>query len=160
MQRTSAEPLSKKPLSKKQLSLIFVLIVGVMVPIAISRVRTSSTSAINRPYPQNINYPGTIKPNHLSQAEINNSIQAYYDYWKNKYVKESNGVTPGGGYYVFTRGTGGSGNEITTSEAHGYGMIIFALRRVMTARPNSTLMACSTCSTSTGARMIPTICHG
>jgi endo-1,4-beta-D-glucanase Y len=123
----SAKPPSKKPLSKKQLSLIFVLIVGIMVPIAVSRVRTSSTSTINRPFPQNINYPGTIKPNHISQAEINNSIQAYYDYWKNKYVKESNGVTPGGGYYVFTRGTGGSGNEITTSEAHGYGMIIFAL---------------------------------
>src|SRR5262249_60196008 len=25
------------------------------------------------------------------------------------------------------KGTGGSGDEITTSEAHGYGMIIFAL---------------------------------
>jgi endo-1,4-beta-D-glucanase Y len=132
MERTSTkllskEPLFKRPLSRKQLSLVFVLIAGIMVSIAVSRVRTSSTSAIKRPFPQNLNYPGAIKPNHISQTEINNSIQTYYEYWKNRYVKESNGVTPGGGYYVFTRGTGGSGDEITTSEAHGYGMIIFAL---------------------------------
>jgi endo-1,4-beta-D-glucanase Y len=132
MQRMSVKPLSKKPLfkkplSKKQLSLVFILIAGVMVSIAVSRVWTSNTSAIKRPFPQSLNYPGAIKPNHISQAEMNNSIQTHYEYWKNKYIKESNGVTPGGGYYVFTRGTGGSGNEITTSEAHGYGMIIFAL---------------------------------
>jgi endo-1,4-beta-D-glucanase Y len=84
-------------------------------------------ATIARPFPQNLNYNGCIKPSHVTQADINNSIISYYEYWKNTYVKQSNGVTPGGGYYVFTRGTGGSGNEITTSEAHGYGMIIFAL---------------------------------
>ncbi|MBK3518470.1 glycosyl hydrolase family 8 [Carboxylicivirga marina] len=51
----------------------------------------------------------------------------YYNYWVKKYVRESNGTTPGGGYYVKMQGTGGDGSEITTSEAHGYGMIIFAL---------------------------------
>jgi endo-1,4-beta-D-glucanase Y len=85
------------------------------------------TQAINRPFPQNLNYPRCIKPSNVSQAEINNSISSYYDYWKSAHVRESNGVTPGGGYYIFTKGTGGSGKEITTSEAHGYGMIIFAL---------------------------------
>jgi endo-1,4-beta-D-glucanase Y len=92
-----------------------------------SASQTPVTSAINRPFPQNLNYPGCIKPSHVTQADINNSIKSHYDYWKSTYVKQSNGVTPGGGYYVLTRGTGGSGNEITTSEAHGYGMIIFAL---------------------------------
>jgi endo-1,4-beta-D-glucanase Y len=81
----------------------------------------------NRPFPQNLTYPGCIKPNNVSQTDMNNSVKSYYDYWKNTYVRQSNGVTPGGGYYVFMKGTGGSGNEITTSEAHGYGMIIFAL---------------------------------
>jgi endo-1,4-beta-D-glucanase Y len=89
--------------------------------------QTPDISVINRPFPQNLSYPGCIKPNHVTQEEINNSIKSYYDYWKSTYVKRSNGVTPGGGYYVRTRGTGGSGKEITTSEAHGYGMIIFAL---------------------------------
>jgi endo-1,4-beta-D-glucanase Y len=85
------------------------------------------TRAVNRPFPQNLNYPRCIKPSNVTQAEINNSIMSYYDYWKSARVRKSNGVTSGGGYYVFTKGTGGSGNEITTSEAHGYGMIIFAL---------------------------------
>ncbi|MBO0798974.1 MAG: chitosanase [Blastocatellia bacterium] len=58
---------------------------------------------------------------------MNSAITSYYDYWKKTYVKQSNGITPDGGYFVFTKGTGGSGNEVTTSEAHGYGMIIFAL---------------------------------
>jgi endo-1,4-beta-D-glucanase Y len=127
MRISTGKLLSSKQLPTKHLLLVFVLILGVLVSIAVTRVRTSSTSASNRPFPQNRNYQGAIKPNHLSQAELNSSIQTYYEYWKNKYVKTSNGVTPGGGYYVFTRGTGGTGNEITTSEAHGYGMIIFAL---------------------------------
>jgi endo-1,4-beta-D-glucanase Y len=140
-------------LSRKQLSISFSLILGVIGAIGGVMIIIASghgakllgvmqgawnstiapggelqnSAAINRPFPQNLNYPGCIKPSHVTQADINNSIKSYYDYWKRTYVKQSNGVTPGGGYYVFTRGTGGSGNEITTSEAHGYGMIIFAL---------------------------------
>jgi endo-1,4-beta-D-glucanase Y len=91
------------------------------------QVQNSASAAINRPFPQNLNYPGCIKPSHVTQADMDSSIKSHYDYWKSTYVKQSNGVTPGGGYYVLTQGTGGSGNEITTSEAHGYGMIIFAL---------------------------------
>src|SRR5215813_9795986 len=81
----------------------------------------------NRPFPQNLTYPGCIKPNNVTQTDMNNSVKSHYDHWKKSYVRQSNGVTPGGGYYVFMKGTGGSGDEITTSEAHGYGMIIFAL---------------------------------
>jgi endo-1,4-beta-D-glucanase Y len=92
-----------------------------------SAPQTAAISPINRPFPQNLNYPGCIKPSHVTQEEINNSIKSYYEYWKSTYVKQSNGVTPGGGYYVVTGRTGGSDNEITTSVAHGYGMIIVAL---------------------------------
>jgi endo-1,4-beta-D-glucanase Y len=139
--------------SRKQLSLVFLFIVGVIGAIGAVWMMTASgqssrllglmqwlshlapdstgkgsvTTVINRPFPQNLNYPGCIKPNHVTQTDINNSIMTYYDYWKSAYIRQSNGVTPGGGYYVFTQGTGGSGNEITTSETHGYGMIIFAL---------------------------------
>jgi len=81
----------------------------------------------NRPFPQNINFKACIKPNHLSQEQLNKQVEEYYEYWKTKYVKQSNGNTPGGGYYVAMKGTGGDGNEITTSEAHGYGLIAFAL---------------------------------
>src|SRR5262249_61395815 len=88
---------------------------------------SAELSGANRPFPQNLTYPGCIKPNNITQTDMNNSVKSHYDHWKKSYVRQSNGVTPGGGYYVFMKGTGGSGNEITTSEAHGYGMIIFAL---------------------------------
>jgi endo-1,4-beta-D-glucanase Y len=58
---------------------------------------------------------------------MDQTVASYFDAWKATYVKPSNGNTPGGGYYVAMKGTGGSGSEKTTSEAHGYGMILFAL---------------------------------
>jgi hypothetical protein len=36
---------------------------------------------------------------------MDNALKSYYEYWKRKYVRESNGITPSGGYYVFNRGT-------------------------------------------------------
>ena len=78
-------------------------------------------------FPQNVEFKNCIKPNHVTQDVLNSDVKSYYTYWRNKYVKPSNGGTQGGGYYVEMRGTGGDGSEITTSEAHGYGMIIFAL---------------------------------
>jgi hypothetical protein len=92
-----------------------------------SAFQTLVASSINRPFLQNLTYPGCIKPNHITQIDINNSIKSYYDYWKNTDIRKSNGVTPGGGYYTYTQGTGGTGSEITTSEANGYSMVIFAL---------------------------------
>ncbi|WP_430815063.1 glycosyl hydrolase family 8 [Carboxylicivirga sp. RSCT41] len=80
-----------------------------------------------KPFPQAIAFNNCIKPNHISQGQMNQDIIDYYYHWLRSYVRESNGTTPGGGYYVKMLGTGGDGNEITTSEAHGYGMIIFAL---------------------------------
>ena len=80
-----------------------------------------------RPFPQTKDYVGKIKPNHVSQSQLNANIASYFSYWKTTHVRQSNGVTPGGGYYVSMKGVGGTGTEITTSEAHGYGMILFAL---------------------------------
>ncbi len=88
---------------------------------------TPPISGIHKPFPQSLDFAGCIKPNNVTQTDMNNIIKSYYDYWKNQYVRASNGTTPGGGYYVEMKGTGGDGNEKTTSEAHGYGMIIFAL---------------------------------
>lgn len=85
------------------------------------------TASLNKPFPQALEYKGCIKPNGITQAQMNDSVTGCYSSWKKRYVRESNGTTPGGGYYVEMKGTGGDGNEKTTSEAHGYGMIIFAL---------------------------------
>lgn len=83
--------------------------------------------ADQRPFPQAVTYVGKLKPSHVTQAQMNAGVASYYNNWKNRYVRQSSGATPGGGYYVEMQGTGGSGTEITTSEAHGYGMIVFAL---------------------------------
>lgn len=83
--------------------------------------------AQNRPFPQQVNFPECIKPSNVTQAEMNETIKSYYQKWKSKYLKKSDGGEIGNGYYINMKGTGGSGTEVTTSEAHGYGMIIFAL---------------------------------
>lgn len=81
----------------------------------------------NKPFPQEVKFNGCIKPTNYTQTQMNNDVSDYFDKWKSKYVKASSGVTPGGGYYVNMTGIGGNGNEITTSEAHGYGMIVYVL---------------------------------
>ena len=84
-------------------------------------------SGVALPFPQASRPYGT-RPNHVGQSTINNDVRAYYDYWKTTHVRASNGATSGGGYYVSMQGVGpGGDNSKTSSEAHGYGMIIFAL---------------------------------
>lgn len=86
-----------------------------------------SSGQAARPFPQ-ANRPFGIRPNHVSQGSMNNAVRAYYDYWKAAHVRASNGNTPGGGYFVKMQGVGPDGDSSkTTSEAHGYGMLIFAL---------------------------------
>lgn len=80
-----------------------------------------------RPFPQASREFG-IRPTNHSQAELNDAVRDYYERWKDAYVEASNGTTPGGGYIVRMKGVGaGAEDAKTTSEAHGYGMIIFAL---------------------------------
>lgn len=81
--------------------------------------------AQTRPFPQQLTYPGCIKPNHVPQATLNRDALAYYTYWKGRYLRQST-VNPAH-YYVAARSTGGSGGAVTQSEAHGYGMVITAL---------------------------------
>lgn len=80
-------------------------------------------SSQNRPFPHQVNFANCLKPE-LPQSSINEVISTYYGIWKKDFVKSAGSTS--GGYYVLTQGTAG-GNAITVSEAHGYGMMIFAL---------------------------------
>jgi len=82
---------------------------------------------VQRPFPQHISFPGGIRPNHLSQDRLDQAITRKYRDWKAAYVRASNGNTPGGGIYIEMEGVGADGGTKSSSEAHGYGMIIFAL---------------------------------
>lgn len=90
-------------------------------------ILTQIILAQNKPFPQQIDFPGCIKPSNVTQSSMDSTIADYYKKWKSRYLKKSEGGKIGNGYYIYMKGTGGSGSEVTTSEAHGYGMIIFAL---------------------------------
>ncbi len=82
---------------------------------------------INKPFPQQQNFVNTIKPTVVLQSKMNESVANYYNFWKKEYLKKNNADSPYNGYLIEMQGTGGTGEEKTTSEAHGYGMIIFSL---------------------------------
>lgn len=85
-----------------------------------------SLSAQNMPFPQSKKFAGCIKPNHITQDEMNETVSSFYNFWKNSYLKTSKS-TPNG-YYISTGGgTGGTDSTITVSEGHGWGMVIMAL---------------------------------
>jgi len=78
-------------------------------------------------FPQHTTYTsGTIKPNHVSQKQMDATVAKLYDEWKAKYLK----LNPYNSdqYYVwYSDGDWFEENEITVSEAHGYGMMLLAL---------------------------------
>ena len=84
-----------------------------------------------RPFPQADKWTPVgvvIKPNRTTpapaqtQAQLNADVIAKYTNYKSKFLKK----TAAGRYYIQSGGTGG-GVGITVSEAHGYGMLTFAL---------------------------------
>lgn len=79
---------------------------------------TSTESTSNAyPFPNHTNYKGThIKPSNYGQTDLDNHTTAFYDKWKNIYLKNDCNTNE---YYVFS----GNGAK-TVSEAHGYGMMI------------------------------------
>ncbi|MCU5370881.1 MULTISPECIES: glycosyl hydrolase family 8 [Bacillus cereus group] len=81
-----------------------------------------------KPFPQQVNYAGVIKPNHVTQESLNASVRSYYDNWKKKYLKNDLSSLPGG-YYVNGEITGDADGfkPLGTSEGQGYGMIITVL---------------------------------
>ncbi len=64
---------------------------------------------------------GSILPNHLSQATLDQAVRDFYDSWKAEYLSQDCGA----GRYLVRAGIDSA--NLTVSEAHGYGMIIAAL---------------------------------
>ena len=84
--------------------------------------------AQNFPFPQHVTYTaGTIKPA-LPQTALDQTTKTFYDEWKAHYLV--NGCQPSHSYVYYSVDPGYTPdptNAITTSEAHGYGMLILAL---------------------------------
>ncbi len=82
------------------------------------------TFSQNKPFPQALDYDHCIKPDVVTQEDLNTTVKNFYDYWKDAYLQPSNGQTPGG-WYIYSHP--GDPDKKSVSEAHGYGMIIMAL---------------------------------
>lgn len=131
----------KRNTAKVLLSTVFALLLVVGLSCNLNQAgvdgsdSNQSSRAINSnsplfPFPQaaNNNTAGVIRPNHRTQAQLDQDVLDFFNYWETKYVMESNGNTPGGGYYIKADSTGGHPYPIkSNSEAHGYGMLIYAL---------------------------------
>lgn len=81
----------------------------------------------NYPFPQNQAYTaGTIKPSHKTTQQINTAVTTFYDAYKANYIKNCNTH-----YYIDqsdeVQDNGHGQTLMTTSEAHGYGMMIAVL---------------------------------
>lgn len=90
--------------------------------------KVESIFTIHKPFPQQVTYPGVLKPNHVSQEDLNESVKSYYNHWKMNYLKNDLSSLPGG-YYVKGEITGNPEGftPLGTSEGQGYGMVITVL---------------------------------
>ncbi|MEC0201394.1 glycosyl hydrolase family 8 [Paenibacillus lautus] len=113
------------------------------LPSAEIRLKTMPSSQCTGPYkpfPQHTAYTaGSIKPNHLQQAQLDATVARLYDEWKQKYLKKKPYLQSSepDQYYVWYADGDWFQEEydeelkvnyqpMTVSEAHGYGMLITA----------------------------------
>lgn len=96
---------------------------GPAVALLLSLVLPSAVAAANHPFGSHpFSYAaGSIKPNHISPAALDQAVRDFYDAWKARYLVQ----TCGAGRYVVAANV--RGGNLTVSEAHGYGMVIAAL---------------------------------
>ncbi|SDN69473.1 Glycosyl hydrolases family 8 [Paenibacillus sp. yr247] len=81
-----------------------------------------------KPFPQHTKYKaGTIKPNHVDQAQLDQAVKDLYDSWKSSYLIQN--PTNQDQYYVYYNLEGQDiykSRSISTSESHGHGMLLTA----------------------------------
>jgi len=81
------------------------------------------------PFPQHVAYAaGTLLPDHASQAQLDDDVRRFYDYWKLQYLVADGNARSGAPLYRVAVGRPGSPERATTvSEGQGYGMLIVVL---------------------------------
>jgi len=98
-------------------------IIGLLILFTLSVTFNLHAQVVLKPFPQHVLYSkGTIKPNHVSQQQMDDGVQTFYNSWKSRYVKNGPIV---GQYYIWVEGS--EEKNSCVSEGQGYGMIIVAL---------------------------------
>jgi len=127
---TTTSTTGSSPKRSKRYKILVSLVIAVLLAGAgsIAPSQISYAAGEKKPFPQQVSYPGIIKPSHVTQNAMNQSVAQYYDYWKGKYLKNDLSSLPGG-YYVKGEITGNPGGftALGSSEGQGYGMIITVL---------------------------------
>lgn len=82
-------------------------------------------AAPNYPFPTRATYSaGVIKPNNVTQAQMEVKIQTLYDEWKQEFLR-INPDTPNQAYVFYNEsGNAEPVNAVSISEGHGYGMLL------------------------------------
>jgi len=85
----------------------------------------ASAADPSHPFPAHTPYaPGSILPNHRTQAQLDDDVRAFYDYWK-KYVIAAGTTSDGRTMYRISFGS--TNPARTVSEGQGFGMVIVPL---------------------------------
>ncbi len=83
---------------------------------------SSYAQQVSNPFPQHASYvKGSIKPDHISQQQLDGLTLNFYQQWQKRYIKT--GCKPGEYFVWFER----KGNKRCVSEGQGYGMMITVL---------------------------------
>ena len=82
-------------------------------------------AASNRPFPQHVTYAaGVIRPTNFTQAQQDQHVRDFYNYWKSRYLVTAGSNAAGKPLY---RVAFGQGSDVTVSEGQGFGMVTVAL---------------------------------
>lgn len=69
--------------------LCLTLLLGSVQTLWVMSEKTASAAAVNRPFPQHQSYAsGVIKPNNVSQSQMDNEVKRLYNEWKARYLKK------------------------------------------------------------------------
>ncbi|GMV30625.1 MAG: licheninase [Rhodanobacteraceae bacterium] len=78
------------------------------------------------PFPQHVRHaPGSLRPNHRSQAQLDQDVRDAYARWKAAYLRPAGSDGGGNALHRVLCDTDGNGN--TVSEGQGYGLVIVSL---------------------------------
>ena len=95
------------------------------LPITLLFLAASSVTAqkVFNPFPQHVHYfDNVIKPNHIPQQQLDDSVASFYKSWKGRYLKRGKQQ---GEYYIGADDA--VANKKCVSEGQGYGMVIVSL---------------------------------
>src|SRR5688572_14521602 len=110
----------------KRYLILYLLSYSILISLAGTACAPSRAAGAAYPFPQYLTYaPGTLRPNHRTQAQQDGDVRTFYDHWKASYLKAA-GQT-GAGHPLYRVSIGSRDPDRTVSEGQGYGMIIVAL---------------------------------